>query len=84
MLGLIEDNIEVAPVPVLFSIGKPSITIKGSFLANNDAPPLILISEPEPGAPLVLMVRPATRPFNKFSAVTLAPLLKSFVVNETT
>ena len=59
-------------------MGRPSITIKGSLEAVKEAPPLILISEPEPGAPLVLIVKPATLPFNKFSAVTTAPLLNSF------
>src|SRR6218665_487628 len=72
---------EVVPLilSVLFSIGNPSITINGSFEALKEEPPLILISEPEPGAPLVLTVKPATLPLSKFSAVTLDPLLKSFV-----
>ena len=83
-LGLIDDKTEVAPTPVSFDIGNPSIIIKGSFDAFNEAPPLILISEPDPGAPLVFMDTPAILPFNKFSAVTTLPLLKFFESNVAT
>jgi len=61
-LGFIEDNTEVDPPTVEFEIGKPSITISGSFDAPKEDPPLILIVDPPPGAPSETMSTPATRP----------------------
>ena len=60
--------------------GKPSITINGSLDALKEEPPRILISEPEPGAPLVVMFTPETRPLIKFSAVTMLPFVISLAV----
>jgi hypothetical protein len=39
VLGFNDAKIEVEPVPAVFSIGKPSITINGSLLANKEEPP---------------------------------------------
>jgi hypothetical protein len=63
--GFIVDNIDLAPPTASLSIGKPSITIRGWLEALREAPPRILMSDPEPGAPLVLIDKPATRPLNK-------------------
>ena len=61
------------------SIGIPSITINGSLLAFSDAPPLIRMVLPEPGAPLLLVIdTPATLPAINCSGVEIAPVLKSF------
>lgn len=76
--GFIEANTLVEPPLASLSKGRPSITINGSFLAFKEEPPRILIVDPEPGAPLVVMFKPATLPFNRFSAVAFKPRLKSF------
>ena len=76
--GLIEDNTPLEPVTPSFDIGKPSIIIKGSLEPLMEAPPRILIWDPEPGAPLVLTLTPAIRPLIKFSGVTILPFVKSF------
>ncbi|MCY1242246.1 hypothetical protein D9M72_551980 [compost metagenome] len=75
---MIEARALVDPPLAPLSIGRPSITINGSFEAPKEAPPRILISDPEPGAPFVVIVKPATLPFNKFSAVAFIPRLKFF------
>ena len=83
-LGLIVLKIDLDPPTALLSIGKPSITISGLLDAPRDAPPLILIVDPEPGAPPVLIDKPATLPCNRFSGVTIFPLLNSSLFTETT
>lgn len=56
--------------------------IKGSLEAFKDAPPLIRIVAPVPGAPPPALIEtPAIRPFNKLSALTLTPLLKSLAAS---
>src|SRR5688572_28721991 len=84
VFGFSEARNEVEPVLVLLLIGKPSTTISGSLLAKREAPPRIRIVELDPGAPLVLIVRPATLPLRRFSVVTMAPLLKSLAVTVVT
>jgi len=81
-LGLILAKIPLEPPTPSFVIGNPSITIKGLLEALIEDPPLILISDPDPGAPLVVTVTPATRPCNKFSAVTILPFVKSLAVTD--
>jgi len=61
--GLMEPIMFDAPSIVELSTGTPSITISGSLLADNDAPLLIRIVDPEPGAPeLLTTFTPATFP----------------------
>ncbi len=82
--GFILAKTPLDPLTPSLVIGKPSIIIRGLLDAFIDEPPLILISEPEPGAPLVVTVTPDTRPFSKFSAVTMLPFVKSSDVTDST
>ncbi len=68
--GSIVDKILVDPSGTALLKGNPSKTIKGSFEAFNDDPPLIRISAFAPGAPPPVTLTPATLPVIKFSAVT--------------
>ena len=62
-LGLIRASAFAWPEMPRPSIGMPSTTISGSLLAFKDAPPLIRMVLPEPGAPLLLVIcTPATLP----------------------
>src|SRR5437773_10152707 len=80
-LGLINAKAFAAPAIPELSTGTPSITIKGSLLAFNEAPPRILIVLPEPGAPpLDVICTPATLPAINCSGVVTDPLLKSLAV----
>lgn len=72
-LGLILARIPLDPPTLSLVIGNPSITIKGLLEALIEEPPRIRISDPEPGAPLVVTDTPATRPCNRFSGVTILP-----------
>ena len=79
--GLINANGFACPEIPPPSIGIPSITIKGSLLAFNEAPPLIRMVLPAPGAPLLLIIdTPATLPAINCSGVVIAPVLKSLAV----
>src|SRR4030095_1262530 len=79
--GLIVARALGTPAISEFDRGIPSITINGSLLAFNEAPPRILIVLPEPGAPSFGVIdTPATLPRINCSGVTIAPLLKSFAL----
>src|SRR5690606_39432838 len=58
-LGFMVLRMDLEPPTVTLSMGRPSITIKGSVEAPNEAPPRIRMTEPEPGSPPVFMETPA-------------------------
>ena len=77
-LGLInESGLATPDIPLLLN-GTLSITIKGSLLALSEAPPLILIVLPEPGAPpFEVICTPATLPAISCSGLVNCPCTKS-------
>src|SRR5687767_8967888 len=67
------------------SIGNPSITIRGSLLADNEDPPRIRIVEFAPGAPLFDVTEtPANFPTTKSCGDVRTPWLKSLLPRLTT
>ena len=73
-LGLMVFNRFAEPAMPLPSTGTPSITINGSLLAFNEAPPLILIRLPPPAEPPPLVTcNPATLPCNNCSDEAMFP-----------
>ena len=76
--GLIPPITFPPPSIVELSTGTPSTTINGSLDAESDAPLLIRIVAPAPGAPeLETTFTPGTLPTNASWAVVRNPLLKS-------
>ena len=83
--GLIVFNGFLEPAEVPPSTGTPSITNNGLLLADNEAPPLILIVEPLPGAPPPYVIcTPATLPVNIWSGDTIKPLFSSLDFTDVT
>ena len=81
---IIASGFATPEIPPL-ATGTLSITINGSLLAFKEAPPLILIVLPAPGAPpLEVICTPATLPAISCSAEVFCPLTKSFEVTLTT
>ena len=73
-LGLIRLNVLDAPDIPLPLKGTPSITISGSLLAFNEAPPRIRMVLPAPGEPPLLVIdTPATLPAINCSGVVMLP-----------
>ena len=76
--GLIEPMMFDEPSIVELSTGTPSMTIRGSLLADSDAPLRTRMVAPEPGAPEpVTTLTPATLPTSASCMVTRLPLLNS-------
>src|SRR5690554_4060755 len=71
--------------PLVLSTGTPSITIRGSLLADIEDPPLIRIVEPAPGAPPEeTILSPATLPANISEGFVASPLLRDVASTATT
>src|SRR5664280_1650741 len=67
------------PDTPLLSIGTPSITIRGSLLADIDDPPLILIVDEDEGSPPPLVMEtPGILPVIRDWGEETDPLLNSF------
>lgn len=63
--GFIIPRILLEPDVEELSIAIPSITIRGSLLADKEEPPRILMAEPAPGAPPgEIILTPAAFPLN--------------------
>src|SRR5690554_558300 len=76
---------DIPLTPLVLSTGTPSITIRGSLLADIDDPPLIRIVEPAPGAPPDdTILRPATFPANISEGLVASPLLRDVASTATT
>ena len=82
--GLMRER-KFVPIPLTppLSRGTPSRTIRGSFDAFNDAPPLILMVLPPVGEPPEERIwTPDTFPFMSCSGDDIRPSLKSLVFTD--
>ena len=76
--GLIKASGFATPAIPLLLKGTLSITINGSLLALSEAPPLILMVLPAPGAPpFEVICTPATLPAINCSGLVNCPFTKS-------